>query len=57
MLRAWTSSTAYNCALLSYGGTIYLNLVRSITEPELEMHFYKVLRELGVHVKVESNER
>lgn len=51
------SRTAYNCALLSYGGTIYLNLVRSITEPELEMHFYKVLRELGVHVKVESNER
>ena len=51
------SKTAYNCALLSYGGTIYLNLVRSITEPELEMHFYKVLRELGVHVKVESNER
>ena len=51
------SKTAYNCALLSYGGTIYLNLVRSIIEPELEMHFYKVLRELGVHVKVESNER
>ena len=51
------SRTAYNCALLSYGGTIYLNLVRSIIEPELEMHFYKVLRELGVHVKVESNER
>ena len=28
-----------------------------LIEPELEMHFYKVLRELGVHVKVESNER
>ena len=28
-----------------------------LIEPELEMHFYKVLRELGIHVKVESNER
>ena len=51
------SCSAYNCALLSYGGTMYINLVRSIEEPELEMHFYKVLRELGIHVKVESNQR
>ena len=51
------SCSAYNCALLSYGGTTYINLVRSIKEPELEMHFYKVLRELGIHVKVESNQR
>ena len=51
------SYSAYNCALLSYGGTTYINLVRSIEEPELEMHFYKVLRELGIHVKVESNQR
>ena len=50
------SCSAYNCALLSYGGTTYINLVRSIEEPELEMHFYKVLRELGIHVKVESNQ-
>lgn len=51
------SCSAYNCALLSYGGTTYINLVRSIEEPELEMHFYKVLRKLGIHVKVESNQR
>lgn len=51
------SCSAYNCALLSYGGTTYINLVRSIEEPELEMHFFKVLRELGIHVKVESNQR
>ena len=43
------SCSAYNCALLSYGGTTYINLVRSIEEPEL--------RELGIHVKVESNQR
>lgn len=51
------SRTAYNCALLSYDGTVYINLVRSIREPELEMQFYKVLRELGIHVRVESNQR
>lgn len=47
----------YNCALLSYGGTLNINIVRSIQEAELEMHFYQVLREQGLHVKVESNQR
>ena len=51
------SASAYNCALLSYGGTTYINIIRNIVEPELEMHFYEVLRSLGVHVKVESNQR
>lgn len=51
------SCSAYNCALLSYGGTTYINLVRNIREPELERHFYAVLRELGIHVKLESNQR
>lgn len=51
------SASAYNCALLSYNGTMYINLVRNIVEPELEMQFYKVLRQLGIHVKVESNQR
>ena len=51
------SASAYNCALLSYGGTTYINIIRSIVEPELEMHFYEVLRSLGIHVKVESNQR
>lgn len=51
------STGAYNCALLSYNGTTYINLVRSIRESELEMEFYKALRAQGLHVKVESNER
>ena len=51
------SASAYNCALLSYDGTTYINIIRNIVDPELEMHFYKVLRSLGVHVKVESNQR
>ena len=51
------SASAYNCALLSYDGTTYINIIRNIVDPELEMHFYKVLRSLGIHVKVESNQR
>ncbi len=51
------SASAYNCALISYGGTTYINIIRNIVDPDLEMHFYRVLRSLGVHVRVESNQR
>lgn len=51
------SKAPYNCGIVSYGDTMYLNLVRNIKEPELEVHFYRVLRELGLHVKLESNQR
>ena len=47
----------HDCGILSYNGTMYINCIRNIKEPELELSFYKVLRELGIHVKVESNER
>lgn len=45
----------HNCGLLSYNGTLYINLIRNIQEPELEAHFYAVLHRLGLPVKVESN--
>lgn len=51
------SASAYNCALISYDGTTYINIIRNIVDPDLEMHFYRVLRSLGVHVRVESNQR
>lgn len=51
------SCSAYNCSVLSYNGTTYINLIRNTIEAELELHFYKVLRKLGIHVKVESNQR
>ena len=47
----------HNCGVVSWNGTMYINCIRSIREPELEMHFYRVLRQLGLHVKVESNQR
>ena len=47
----------HDCGVLTYDGTVYINCVRNIREPELEAHFYDVLHRLGLHVKVESNQR
>lgn len=47
----------YNCGILSYGDTMYINFIRDIQEPKLESAFYRVLRDMGVPVLVQSNER
>ena len=47
----------HNCGVVSYGDTMYLNLIRNIRESELELAFYQALHRLGLHVKVESNQR
>lgn len=47
----------HDCGVLSYKGTMYINCIRNIKEPELEQRFYEVLHGLGIRVKVESNER
>ena len=49
------AAAPYNCGMLSYGDTIYINFIRNIKEAELERHFFAVLQELGVSVMVESN--
>lgn len=46
-----------NCGILSYGDTLYMNFIRNIEEPFLEYKFYHKLKSLGIHVKVESNQR
>ena len=51
------AAAPHNCGVVTWNGTMYINCIRSIREPELEMHFYRVLRRLGLHVKVESNQR
>jgi len=51
------STAPYNCGVISFGDTLYINFIRNIRESELEYGFYKVLRELGVPVKVRSNSR
>ena len=49
------AAAPYNCGMLSFGDTIYINFIRNIRDAELERHFYRVLRELGLPVTVESN--
>lgn len=44
-----------NCAMISYGGKLYISLIRSIKEPVLEQKFLLKLRDMGLHIKVESN--
>ena len=46
----------YNCGVLSYGDTLYINFIRNIRQPELERHFHEVLRDMGIPVTVESNQ-
>ncbi len=50
-------SAPYNCGVISWGNTLYMNFIRNIREPELEYHFYRVLRDLEIPVTVESNGR
>lgn len=49
------ATSPYNCGVLSYGDTLYINIIRNIREPELEYHLYRVLRDMGIPVMVESN--
>lgn len=50
------AAAPYNCGMLSYGDTIYINFIRNIRDAELERHFHAVLRELGLPTVVESNQ-
>ena len=47
----------HNCGVITWNGTAYINCVRNIRETGLELHFYEVLHRLGLHVRVESNQR
>jgi len=51
------SSAPYNAGMLAYGDEVRLNMIRNIKEPRLEMALYRVLRSIGIKVKVESNSR
>lgn len=51
------SDAPYNVGVISFGDTLYLNIIRDIREPRLERALYEVLRSLGVDVKLESNEK
>ncbi len=44
-------------AALSYNGVLRVNFTRTIEEPVLEKEFFTRLVKLGIHVKIESNQR
>ena len=50
------AAAPYNCGMLSYGDTIYINFIRNIQNAELERHFHAVLQEMGLPTVVESNQ-
>lgn len=45
------------CSAISYDGTLYFNITRTIKEPKLEHAFFTRLVELGIPVEIESNRR
>lgn len=49
------ATTSYNCGMLSYKGTLYINFIRKTNEPLLERAFYEVMREQGIRIRIESN--
>ncbi len=51
------STAPHNCGVLSYKDTLYINFIRDIKEPDLEYHFFCVLRDMGLQVTVQSNRR
>ena len=50
------ANAPYNCGMLSYGDTVYINFIRNIIDAELEREFYNVLKDLGIKMTVESNQ-
>ena len=51
------SRAPYNVGVLSYGDTTNITVIRNIKEPRLESALYRTLKEEGIAVKVESNQR
>lgn len=49
------ATAPYNCGVISFGNTLYINFIRNIREPDLEYHFQRVLQEMGISAEVESN--
>lgn len=49
------ATAPYNCGVISYGDSLYMNFIRNIREPALEAQVYQVLREQGIPVQVQSN--
>ena len=50
------STASGNCGVITYRDTVYINFIRNIREPVLESHFFRVLRDMGLPLQVQSNQ-
>ncbi len=50
------ATAPYNCGMLSFGDTVYINFIRNIKDAGLERHYFAILQSLGLPVTVESNQ-
>lgn len=50
------ATAPYNCGVISWQDTVYMNFIRDIKESELEYRFFRVLQSQGIPVTVESNQ-
>ena len=50
-------TSPYNIGAITYGGSLRVNIIRNIKEPRLERELYRVLRDAGLRVRLESTER
>ncbi len=51
------STAPYNASVISYDGCLNLSIIRNIKDARLERELYRELKEAGIHVKLESNQR
>lgn len=51
------SKSHNNCGIISYRDRLYINIIRNISESELERLFFENLRQLGIGVEIEDNRR
>ena len=51
------ATSPQNCSALSFGDHLYINFTRDIREPDLEAHFFRVLRDMGLGLEVQTNSR
>ena len=45
----------HNCGVISYGDTIYINMIRNIRQSHLELALFRALQRQGLTVTVQSN--
>ena len=50
------ATAPYNCGVVSFGDTMYVNFIRDIQEADLEYYFHRVLQSMGITAEVESNQ-